>query len=221
VHGGCIGGGPGGGGGATKVARASASSGNALLLADEDRDGELLLLGELRREFEGLTTVSGLEILVDDMVNHDVCVIADHPAIVDLAGDLAADTRRRRGRWRLDRHVVVLVIVRFLILVIVIGGHDGRPVGVPVGIAEVASVPFWVQLPLGEGVRVRGPDVECGVAPQVHGEEASPPAYLPHALQPVVRDGRHRHSLAIEVPPHRQVDVRPRHGIAPGVEPAG
>jgi hypothetical protein len=78
-----------------------------LLLADEDRDGELLL-GELERELEGLATVGGLEVVVDDMVHH---VVTDHPAIVDLAEDLAADTRRRRRRWRLDRHVVVLIVV--------------------------------------------------------------------------------------------------------------
>jgi hypothetical protein len=141
-----------------------------------------------------------------------------------LARDLAADTRRRRGRWRLDRHVVVLVVVLFLVvlvLVVVIGGHDGRPIGVPVGIAEVADTPFWVQLPSGEGVLVWGPDVEGGVVPQVHGVEDTPPVYLPHALQPVAQDGRHRHSLAIEVPSRRQVDVRPRHEMAPRVEPAG
>jgi hypothetical protein len=50
----------------------------------------------------------------------------------------------------------------------------------------------------------------------VHREEAMPPAYLPHMLQPVTRDGRHGHTTAVEVPPR----VRPRDGIAPGVEPA-
>jgi hypothetical protein len=59
------------------------SSVRLLLLADEDGDGELLLLGELGRDLKGLATVGGLKVV-------------DHPAIVDLAGDLAADTRRRR-----------------------------------------------------------------------------------------------------------------------------
>jgi hypothetical protein len=72
-------------------------------------------------------------------VNHVICVIADHPAIVYLAGDLAANTRRRRRQWRLG---VVLVLV---VLIIVGagggGGHNGRPVVVPVGVAEVASAP--------------------------------------------------------------------------------
>jgi hypothetical protein len=101
--------------------------------------------------------------------------------------------RRRRRRWRLDRHAIVLVVVvvlflvLFLVLVVlvvvVVGeGHDGRPVGVPVGVAEVAGALVWAQLPPGEGVPVRRPDVEGRVAPQVHGEEATPPPYLPHAL---------------------------------------
>jgi hypothetical protein len=42
------------------------------------------------------------------MVNHVVRVVADHPTIVDLAGDLAGDMRRRRRRWRLGRHVVIV-----------------------------------------------------------------------------------------------------------------
>jgi hypothetical protein len=55
----------------------------------------------------------------------------------------------------------------------------------------------------------------------VHGEEGTPPAYLPHMLQLVAWDGRHRHTPAVEVPPHQQVDVRPGQGISPSVDPAG
>jgi hypothetical protein len=43
------------------------------------------------------------------MVDHVVCVVADHPAIVYLAGDLAADTRRRR-------HLSVVLILVVLVL---------------------------------------------------------------------------------------------------------
>jgi hypothetical protein len=65
------------------------------------------------------------------MVNHVIRVVADHPTIVDLAKDLAADTRRR---WHLDRHVIVgaiLIVVLILVIVVVVrggggGGHDGR-----------------------------------------------------------------------------------------------
>jgi hypothetical protein len=41
----------------------------------------------------GLAAVGGLKIVVDDMVDHVVCVVADHPTIIYLPGDLAADTR--------------------------------------------------------------------------------------------------------------------------------
>jgi hypothetical protein len=44
-----------------------------LLLADEDGDGELLLLGELGRHLVGLATVGGLKIVVDDMVPCRLC----------------------------------------------------------------------------------------------------------------------------------------------------
>jgi hypothetical protein len=47
----------------------------------------------------------------------------------------------------------------------------------------------------------------------VHREEGMPPA-----LWPITRDGRHGHTAAVEVPPHRKVHVRPRDGFAVGVE---
>jgi hypothetical protein len=94
-RGGCIGCGPGGGGGATKRARECPP---LLLLADEDSHRELLLLGELGWHVVGPATVGGLEVLVDNIVHHVIRVIADHPTIVDLAKDLASDTRRRRRR---------------------------------------------------------------------------------------------------------------------------
>jgi hypothetical protein len=50
----------------------------------------------------------------------------------------------------------------------------------------------------------------------VHGEEGPPPMYLPPALWPVTRDGRHGHTAACEVPPCREVHVRPRDGLAVG-----
>jgi hypothetical protein len=86
----------------------------------------LLLLGQLGRDLEGLATVGG----------HVVRVVADHSTIVDLARDLAADTRRRRRRWHLDRHVIIGVVL-IIVLVLVIkggggGGHNGRPAGAPV-----------------------------------------------------------------------------------------
>jgi hypothetical protein len=123
------------------------------------------------------------------MVDHVVCVIVDHPAVVYLAGDLAADTRRR---WRLG-FVLVLVVLVLVVLVLVVvilvvvellivGGHDRLPVAVPVGVTEVAGAPVWAQFPSGEGVPVQGPNVEGGVAPHVQREEGTPPAYLPHAF---------------------------------------
>jgi hypothetical protein len=116
-----------------------------LLLADEDGVGELLLLGELGRHLVDLAAVSGLKIVVDDMVDHVVCVIADHPAIVYLAGDLAADTRTL---WRLGvvlvlGLVVLVVLVGVGVGVLVVGGHDGLPVAVPVDVTEVAGAPVW------------------------------------------------------------------------------
>jgi hypothetical protein len=149
------------------------------------------------------------------MVDHVVCVIADHPAIVYLAGDLAIDTRRR---WRLGVILVLIVLVLGLVF-LVIERHDGLPVAVPISIAEVASAPVWAHFPPGEGVPIQGPDVEGGVTPQVHREEGMPPAYLPLALWPVMQDGRHRHMAAIQVPSRREVHVRPRDGFSIGVKP--
>jgi hypothetical protein len=57
------------------------------------------------------------------MVHHVVCVIADHPTIVDLAGDLATDTRRRRRKGWLGLHVdapMGAVLVEVLVLVLVV-----------------------------------------------------------------------------------------------------
>jgi hypothetical protein len=48
----------------------------------------------------------------------------------------------------------------------------------------------------------------------VHGEEGPSSAYLPPALWPATRDGRHGHMAAVEVPPRREVHVRPRDGLA-------
>jgi hypothetical protein len=49
---------------------------------------------------------------------------------------------------------------------------------------------------------------------QVHGEEGPPPVYLPSALWPAMRDGWDRHATTVEVPPRREVHVRPRDGLA-------
>jgi hypothetical protein len=81
-----------------------------------------------------LAAVGSLKIVVDDMVDHVICVITDHSAIVYLAEDLAADTRRR---WRLG---VILVLILELV-VLIVGGDDGLPVAVPVDVAEVAGAP--------------------------------------------------------------------------------
>jgi hypothetical protein len=61
-----------------------------LHLADEDGDHELVLLGELGRHDVRVSTVGRLKVVVDDMIDHVVRVTADHSAVVDLVGDLAA-----------------------------------------------------------------------------------------------------------------------------------
>jgi hypothetical protein len=116
-----------------------------LLLADEDGDGELLLLGELGRHLVGLAAIGGLKIVGDDMVDHVVHVIADHTAIVYLARDLATDTRRR---WHLGVVLVLVVLVLALVVLVIVligllivGGHDRLPVVIPVGVANVAGAP--------------------------------------------------------------------------------
>jgi hypothetical protein len=73
--------------------------------------------------------------------------------------------------------LVLFLILAALVLLLVVRGYDRRPVGV----AEVTGTPVWAQLPPGEGVLVRGRDVEGGVAPQVHRQEGTPPAYLPRS----------------------------------------
>jgi hypothetical protein len=90
------------------------------------------------------------------MIDHVVRVVVDHLAIVYLAGDLAADTWRRRRRGRhVDASlgtvlmkviiavlfVVVLILAAIFVLIVVVGGHDWRPVRVAVGVAEVADAP--------------------------------------------------------------------------------
>jgi hypothetical protein len=165
-----------------------------LLLTDEDGDGELLLLGELGRHLVGLAAVGGLKIVVDDMVDHLAYVIVDYPVIVYLARDLAADMRRR---WHLGvvlilevlvlEFVVLVGIVRVLVGLLVIGGHDGLPVAITVDVAEVTGTPVWAHFPPGDGVPVQGPDVKGGIVTQVHREEGTLPAYLPPALWPVTR----------------------------------
>jgi hypothetical protein len=114
--------------------------------------------------------------------------------------------------------VLVLVIVILVVLVLVVGGHNGLPVAVPIDIAEVAGAPVWAHFPPGELVPDEGLDVEGGIAAQVLGEEGPPPVYLPLAFWPITRDERHEHTSAVEVPPHREVDVRPRDGLPVGEE---
>jgi hypothetical protein len=48
----------------------------------------------------------------------------------------------------------------------------------------------------------------------VHREKSKPAAYLPPALWPAMWDWRHGHAAAVEVPPRRQVHIRPRDGLA-------
>jgi hypothetical protein len=183
--------------------------------------------GELERDLKGLATIGGLKVVVDDMLNHVVRLVMDHSAIIGLTGDLAADTRRIRRRGRLGRHVdasLGAVLMEVLVLAVVVvggGGHDWRPVRVPVGVAEVAGVPVWAQLPPGKGVPVRGRDVKGGGVPQVHRQEGTPPAYLSHVFRPITRDSRNGYAAALEVPPPRQVHVRPTDGVALGVETTG
>jgi hypothetical protein len=165
-----------------------------LLLADEDGDGELLLLGELGRHLEDLAAVDGLKIVVDDMI-HVVYVVTDHPAVVYLAGYLAGDTRRW---WSLGVVVILILVVLVLynvvvlghvvivlildVVVLVVGGHNGLPAALPVDIAEVAGAPVSTHFPPGEHVPVGGLDGEGKVAAHVHGKEGPPPVYLPSAL---------------------------------------
>jgi hypothetical protein len=119
-----------------------------LLLSDEDGHCELLLLGELRRHDELLAKVGRLEVVVDDMVDHVVRVVVDHPAVVDLARDLAADTwRRRRRLLGLDTDVVVVFVLVVLVNVVrvifvIVRVRHRRPIPVPVGVTEVAGVPL-------------------------------------------------------------------------------
>jgi hypothetical protein len=98
------------------------------------------------------------------MINHVVCVVVDHPAVVYLAGDLAANMRRRRLLCAHAALAVVLVEIVFIIIVLI--GEGGGRRGRPVGVAEVAGAPVWVKFPLGEGVPIGGRDGEVGVSPQ-------------------------------------------------------
>jgi hypothetical protein len=63
--------------------------GPLLLLADEDGHRELLLLSELGRYDDRLAKLGRLEVVVHDVVDHVIRIVADHPAVVDLTGDLA------------------------------------------------------------------------------------------------------------------------------------
>jgi hypothetical protein len=61
---------------------------------------------------EVLATLGCTKDVVHDMVDHVVNVVADHPTIVGLAGDLAGDT------WRLWRRLLSLDIDASLIFVL-------------------------------------------------------------------------------------------------------
>jgi hypothetical protein len=135
---------------------------------------------------------------------------ADHLTIVYLAVDLAADTWRSRRRRRRGQHidvsmgavvvvvlVVLLVLAAVVVLIVVVRGHDWHPVRVLVGVAEVAGVPVWAQLPSGKCFLDWGRDGESGVTPQGLRQEGAPPAYPPHAFRPISRDRRNGHTTAV------------------------
>jgi hypothetical protein len=154
-------------------------------------------------------------------------VVADHPAIVDLVGDLATNTRRRRRRLLLcTQAALAVVLMEVILLILVIVGEGGgrrgwHPVPIPVGVAEVADAPVRVKFPPEEGVPVGGRDGEVAVPPQGLRKEGTPPAYLPHALWPIKRDRRNGHAVVIQVPPRRQLDIRPQDRPVTRVELAG
>jgi hypothetical protein len=125
-----------------------------LLGADEDGHDELLLLGELGWDVEQLTALGRTEDVVRDVANHVIGVVAGHPAVVDVAGDLTGDTWRR---WRrlLDLEtnaslvfvfVILLFIVIFVvvIIVVVVRGRLRSLLLILIGIAKVAGVPLGV-----------------------------------------------------------------------------
>jgi hypothetical protein len=128
-----------------------------------------------------LAVVSGEEDVVGNVADKVLRVIAEDNAIVDVAGDVAAPCRRRRG-WRLrvrqlavvveDGEIEVVVLVRSLLvvvlledLVLVTGGVVLWGLGaVPVGVAEVAGAPLRVPLPSAERVPCAQLDGERGIA---------------------------------------------------------
>jgi hypothetical protein len=84
--------------------------------------------------------------------------------------------------------VLLLVVAVLVVVVVIIQGSCWRLVPVPFGVAKVAGAPVWAAFPPCERVLVWGRDGEVGVPPQMHRQEGSPLAYLPHALQPFAWD---------------------------------
>jgi hypothetical protein len=84
----------------------------------------------------GLAAVGRLEVVVDDMIDHIVHVVTDHPAILDLAGDLAADTRRLLV---LEADASVVVVLLVVLLIVVSSSSSSLS-------EDAASTQFWSQL---------------------------------------------------------------------------
>jgi hypothetical protein len=123
--------------------------------------------------------------------------------------------------------VLTLVLVRALLVVVLLKGlilvAGGvvlwDPGTVPVGVAEVAGAPLRVPLPSAERVPCARLDGERGIAPQRGRQEGTAVVDLEDPFLASSRHRRDRHPPAVQMPPPREVDIRPRHGPVVRVEP--
>jgi hypothetical protein len=98
-----------------------------------------------------------------------------------------------------------------LATVIVVGGRLQGPAPVLVAVAKIVGPSFRSPFPGRKRVLGRGRYGERRVTPQVRQEQGLPPHDLQNPLRSFVRNGRYRHAPAVEMPPRREVGIRPWH----------
>jgi hypothetical protein len=173
-----------------------------------------------------LAVISGEEDVVGNVADKVLRVVVDENAVVDVAGDVAAPCRRRRG-WRLrvrrlavvveDGEIEVVVLIRALLvavllddLVLIVGGVVlWDPGAVPVGVTEVAGAPLRVPLLSAERVPCARLDGEHRIEPQRGRQERVAAADLKDPFFASSRRRWDRHPPAVEMPPPGEVDIRP------------
>jgi hypothetical protein len=115
-----------------------------------------------------------------------------------------------------------LVLLLEVLVLVTRGVVFWDPGTVLVSVSEVASAPIRVPLPAGEGVPCpcARPDNERGIAAKRRRQEGTAPMDLEDPFLAFSRHERDWHPPAVQMPPSREVDIRPRHSLVVRVEPS-